>query len=114
MTNQEFEEIRDKIVNDTEVLIRYYTYNKNDYIDIIGKVALLYGIGKCDEGSYYFTIEYLGTYRTHKNFVEKNIPSLRLYQNRGKLYCNLYSNMVGFINFTSLRAIKIQQLRNKI
>jgi hypothetical protein len=114
MKNQEFEEIRDKIVNDTEVLIRYYTYNKNDYIDIIGKVALLYGIGKCDKGSYYFTIEYLGTYKTHKNFVEKNIPSLRTYLNRGKVYCNLYSNMIESIKFIPLRSIKIQQLRNKI
>ena len=117
MTNLEFDELRDKIKEGQEVKIRYQTYNKNDYIDVFGKIISLYGrfskamVG-C--GTYYVSIEYLGTYKIHDRFTGKNHPQLRLFSGTDdESFCNMRSSQITFIKPVSIRAYKIHQLRTR-
>jgi hypothetical protein len=116
MTKDEFIEQRDKFKEGDEVKIRYYTYNKNDYIDVFGRVFSMYGrFGKSIiGGTHYLSIEYLGTYKIHEGFVNKNLPQLNLFRGiNGAQFCNIRSDQITFIKSASLRAYKIHQLRNK-
>ena len=115
MKNEEFELIYPTLKVGTEVKIRYYTYNKNDYIDIFGKISDLYGVGMefHNGGSHFFTIEFLGVYKVHEQFTGRNFPLLPTYQFGNASFCNLYSDRITFIKPASIRAYKIHQLRIK-
>ena len=113
MTNQEFLEIRSNFRTGDEVMIRYYTYNKNDYIDVIGKVWNMFGHSRYD-GTYCFSFTYIGTYKYHDNFNGKNFPKLNSISfGPNAIYCEMRSNEVIFIKSASIRAFKIHQLKNR-
>jgi hypothetical protein len=77
----------------------------------------MYGrFGKAIEGcgTYYVSIEYMGTYKIHDKFTGKNYPQLHLFKSLGDvLYCNMRSDQITFIKPSSIRAYKIHQIRNK-
>ena len=115
MTNLKFFETIKNIEISDEIKIRYYTYNKNDYIDIIGIFSDVYGDSrKIYGGGLFLVIEYIGTYKYHNNFKEKNIPKLRLFNANNKQYCYISSQQVLFVEPASIRAYKINKIRNRI
>ena len=119
MTKDEFIELRNKFKEGDEVKIRYYTYNKKDYIDVIGKVFSLYGYGYFGSGNPFMgnsqclTMEYLGTCKYHDNFTGKNFPLLNIFYVANKMYCHVYSHQIISIKPASIRAYKIQRLKTK-
>jgi len=120
MKNDEFEELRNKFKVGQEVKIRYYTYNKNDYIDIIGKIVCIYSrvpMNILINGNHYVSyvsIQYIGTYKVHDNFTGKNLPQLQLFNlTNDMMCCYIMPHQIASIKPTSLRAYKIHQLRNR-
>lgn len=112
MKNDEFLELRAKFKEEDEVKIRYYTYNRKDYIDVFGKIFSMYGgYGK---DNLYLSILYLGTCKIHDKFTGKNFPLLRLFDlGQNEIFCHMKSSEIIFIKSASLRAYKIHQLRTK-
>ena len=116
MTNLEFEEIRNKFREGEEVKVRYYTYNKQDYIDVIGKIYNMYGIGKSIlSDTHHLTILYLGIHKVHDRFTGKNHPKLRLFSmgTENEWFCHMQSCEIISITPISVRAYKIHKLKQK-
>lgn len=130
MKSKEYEELAMTVLlSGAEVKVRYFTYNKNDYIDIIGKVSS-WSTGKLtinstkqkhnhslyfsnDNGVYILSMEYLGIHEIHDKFTGKNIPNLVTWKRNDVLYCNMKSSQMISIKQTSIRALKIHQIKNK-
>jgi hypothetical protein len=113
MTNQEISNLPLELFNkDSELKIRYFTYSKKDYIDIICRISNDNGLTKLyNRGNYFFTAEYIGTYKYHDNFNTKNIPNLRTFRCDDLMYCHIFSDQIISIVPTSIRAFKIHQIR---
>lgn len=112
MKSDEFLELRGDFKEGDEVKIRYYTYNRKDYIDVFGKIFTMYG-GFSKE-NLHLSIEYLGTYKIHDRFTGKNFPMLRLSGGlNNEVFCHIKPCEIIFIKPASLRAYKIHQLRTK-
>jgi hypothetical protein len=124
MKNDKFLESMKDLKMDQEVLVRYFSYDIKEYIDILGRLSILMNLPirllQMGEGMYYknhfkgdytFTLEYIETYGTHAGFTGDNVPKLGIFTNNGKTYCNVCSSNVVFVKPISLRAYKIQKLK---
>ncbi len=113
MTNQEISKLPLELFNNgAELKIRYFTYSKKDYIDIICKISNNNGLTKLyNRGNYFFTAEYIGTYKHHDNYTVKNIPNIRTYKCDDSTFCHIFSDQIIFIIPTSVRAFKIHQIK---
>ncbi len=113
MTKEEFFDLAEKFPMDSEVKIRYYTYNKNHYMDIIGKI---FSFSEARDGSGCLTFTYIGVLKYHDKNNGTNIPKLgiQLFSKHSIAPCSqILSSQISFIKPASLRAYKIHQIRNK-
>jgi len=113
MTKQEFFSNDNEYPTNTEIKIRYFTYNRNEYIDILGKF-LTKRILRHDNYAGFFAIEFIEICNIHGNFKEKNIPNLQYHKINDKLYCDIKYQNIIFIKPTSIRAYKINKINEKI
>jgi hypothetical protein len=124
MTKQEFYDTIDTLELDQEVKVRYYTYNRKDYIDIIGILRDKYDRSDYSmyKGHWKFAlkndmplliVEFIQIVKFHDNYKEKNYPKLQTFFQDGKNYGSIKSSNIISIKPSSIRAHKIQQLRNK-
>ena len=124
MTKQEFYDTIDTLEVDQEVKVRYYTYNRKEYIDIIGILRDKYD--RSDrimyKGHWKFALkndmpllilELIQVIKFHDNYKEKNYPKLQTFFQDNKTYGSIYSSNIVFIKPASIRAHKIQQLKNR-
>jgi len=116
MKKREFENIMDELVDGLEIVIRYFTYNKNEYVDILGTVDNIYGIGLDPyfEHRYYFTIMVNDILNYADGFDENTYPDLKTFKNQDKEFLNVYSDHAIFIKKANLRAYKLNKLKNKM
>lgn len=125
MRKQEFYDTINSLEIDQEVKVRYYTYNRKEYIDVIGILRDVYDrmdrhpikghpkyIYKNDVPT--LVLELIEIVKVHDNYKDNNFPKMRGFIQDGKNYGYFGSSNIVFINQISLRAYKIHQLRNKL
>ena len=124
MTIQEFYDTINSLELDQEIKVRYYTYNRKEYIDIIGILRDKYDRGDRNmyKGHWKFALkndmpllilELIQVVKFHDNYKEKNYPKLQTFFQDGKNYGSINSSNIIFIKPASIRAYKIHQLKNK-
>jgi len=115
MKKREFEELIPELKDGLEIVVRYFTYNKNHYVDILGTIHNIYGVSTDFlNNRYYFTIIFDDIIGYAGDFNEKTYPDLKTYPYNDKEYCNLYSDKIIFIKKSALRSYKIKQIKEKI
>lgn len=107
MKKVEFENIKDSLIIGNEYLIRYFTYNKNDYIDII--VKYLSNTGGFFPGVF-IRISEINMLRYHDNYTGKNEPQIDSIRDG---YTYLKVSNILFMRPGSFRAEKIKQIKKR-
>jgi len=115
MKLKEFENIKDELVDGRVVKVRYFTYHKTHWVDIIGVIHNIYGVSKdWDNTSYYFTIRFEGIVDEHFSFDKQKQPHLRLFPFQGVDYMNVHSSKILFVKDGSMRAEKLKLVKERI
>ena len=115
MKRKEFEEIKDELVDGLDVVIRYFTYNKNHYIDILGTINNIYGFSvDMTARRYSFSILFYDIINYAGDFNENTYPNLDIFSFQDKDYYNLYSDKIIWIRKSCLRSYKLKKLKENI
>jgi hypothetical protein len=117
MKKIEFEQIKDQLVDGLDVVVRFFTFNKSHYIDVLGKITDLYPIQYDTTYKYYrFTIIYEDTLGFSSGFDEKTYPKIKTFfnDNRNTEYLHIYSNSLIFVEIACLRSYKLNKIKNSI
>ena len=116
MKKKEFEEIKNELVDGLDVVVRYFTYNKNHYVDILGTISHIYGfIRESIYGNYYtFTIKYDSIINYAGDFNENTYPNLETFFLKDDEYLHIHSNEVLFIRKACLRSYKLNKIKENI
>lgn len=110
-----FENIRDELVNGRIVKVRYFTYHKTHWVDIIGEIHNIYGVTKdWDSSNYYFTIKFMGVVDEHFCFDKQKQLSLIVFPINGIDYMNIQSSKILFVKDGSMRGEKIKLLKERM
>jgi len=114
MKKIDFENIKDELTFGKEVLIRYFTYSKKEYVDIIGKVFSNNSFTLNGYNNYFITIQYIDILKYHNNFNGINIPNIPMFNLSSGNYFNASSNNMIFIKPFSIRSYKINKIKKSI
>lgn len=112
MKNDEFLNISKILYDGQEIVIRYFTYNIDNYMDIVGKLITIQENNWAND--YYIKLKYIDNIIPYNSSaIRSNIP---LYQNNGELYCMLLTSKMIFIieSLNYYRHIKTKILKERI
>jgi len=114
MKLSEFKKIKDELVDGREVIVRYFTYHKKVYADIVGVINNIYGINKVYDGNIYsFTIELKYMNDTY-NLFGNSSRDIKFFTFQDKIHCHLYSNRIISVKTGSIISFKLKKLKEKI
>jgi len=113
MKKEEFLKIKDKFTKGQKVVIRYFTYNKNHYVDIIGEFDT---ITKTYFQDYDILIKNYEKIKYYTKSPGKMIPNLKAHILKDEIYINIKQGQIHFIMDAHqyMRAIKSKQLKKRI
>jgi len=114
MKKREFENIKNELVDGREVIVKYFTYHKNVYANIVGIISNLYGINKVGNNDIYcFTIK-LKYVDDPYNLFEYSGRDIKFFTFQDKIHCHLYSNRIISIKTGSMISFKLKKLKEKL